>query len=164
MQLEIPTINVNMLKGMIDSANIEDCSTAPVLINSTLSSNSITTLEPTKASTTAYDPCETKPCINGLCQSTNSHDYSCTCEYGYVGRNCEKVLKQCELLSPCQNGGICSNIHGSYKCDCQLGFNGKNCEKSKFNIRPFYIRLEYQNIHFSPASLVASVRYSEFFS
>lgn len=92
----------------------------------------MTTLTPsTQQSITLYDPCAWNPCIHGICQSSNVYDYSCTCEYGYVGRNCENVLKQCELLTPCRNGGSCTDLHGSYKCDCRLGYNGQNCEKCK---------------------------------
>ena len=124
-------MNLDILKSTIDSANVEDCSIGPILINGSAILSQITTQQPTRPPTTFYDPCESKPCVNGACQSTSSFDYSCTCEYGYVGRNCEKVLKQCELLSPCQNSGSCSDLNASYKCDCRLGFSGKNCEKSK---------------------------------
>lgn len=99
----------------------------------------ITTVITTTSSTTTPYPCASNPCIHGICQNTDSYDYSCTCEYGYVGRNCENILKQCELLLPCRNGGTCTDLHGSYKCDCQLGYNGQNCEKRncfrKFNIK-----------------------------
>jgi hypothetical protein len=118
-----------MLKSLSESSNIESCDTdvsnnidtTKFVIIQTTTSNSITKL----------DYCLVKPCIHGLCQNINYNTYSCTCEYGYVGRNCENILKQCELLSPCLNGGTCTNLHGTFKCDCQYGFIGQNCSKSK---------------------------------
>lgn len=120
---------MDILRSAIDSANIEDCSMSHP--NQTIVHTTVTTPSPTQPSTTPYNPCASNPCVHGVCQSTNAYDYSCTCEYGYVGRNCENVLKQCELLTPCRNGGTCTNLHGSYKCDCRLGYNGQNCEKRK---------------------------------
>lgn len=119
-------MNIDLLKSPIDSVNVEDCSSVHEQ-NQTIYPS---TTQSTTLMTTLYNPCVSNPCINGLCQSTNSYDYSCTCEYGYVGRNCENVLKQCELLVPCRNGGTCTDLQGTYKCDCLLGYNGQNCEKS----------------------------------
>ena len=117
------------LNSPIDSANVEDCTAAHQ--NQSAHDAVSTTEAPSFISTTQFDPCISNPCINGLCQSSGVQDYSCTCEYGYVGRNCENVLKQCELLIPCKNGGTCTDLHGSYKCDCRLRYNGQNCEKRK---------------------------------
>ncbi|XP_067214248.1 basement membrane-specific heparan sulfate proteoglycan core protein isoform X9 [Linepithema humile] len=126
-ELEVSSASVDILKSSIDAANIEDCSMPHP--NQTMIHTTITVPTSTQSPTTLYDSCASNPCIHGMCQSLNAYDYSCTCEYGYVGRNCENVLKQCELLTPCRNGGSCTDLHGSYKCDCPLGFNGQNCEK-----------------------------------
>lgn len=110
---------------LLDAVNIEDCS-----LNTNYTNWSHPAYSTTVETTTIYNACARRPCINGICQTVLGHqDYSCTCEYGYVGRNCEKVLKQCELLTPCKNGGSCSDFHGLYKCDCRLGYDGTNCEK-----------------------------------
>ncbi|CAL1682401.1 unnamed protein product [Lasius platythorax] len=128
-ELKVSSVSVNMLKSSIDAANIKDCLISHP--NQTIMHTTITTSAPsTQPPTTLHDPCARNPCINGICQSSDVNDYSCTCEYGYVGRNCENVLKQCELLIPCRNGGSCTDLHGSYKCDCRFGYNGQNCEKS----------------------------------
>ena len=119
-----------MIKSLSDFYNIEECHfdhTTNFNIESQTAFKT-TTMESIKK----LDYCKTKPCINGRCQNVNFHEYSCTCEYGYVGRNCENILRQCELLRPCLNGGTCENFHGSYKCDCRYGFTGENCSKSKF--------------------------------
>ncbi|XP_076631096.1 terribly reduced optic lobes isoform X1 [Colletes latitarsis] len=123
--LGVSSMNVDILKSAIDSANIDDCNVLHP--NQTKLATLVTTPPST---TTPYNPCTSNPCVHGMCQSTDSYDYSCTCEYGYVGRNCENILKQCELLLPCKNEGSCTDLHGSYKCDCRLGYNGQNCEKS----------------------------------
>ncbi|XP_076237238.1 basement membrane-specific heparan sulfate proteoglycan core protein-like isoform X3 [Calliopsis andreniformis] len=121
--LGVSSINVDILKLAIDSANIDDCNALHP------NQTKLTTIISTPSTPIPYDPCASNPCVHGMCQSTDSYDYSCTCEYGYVGRNCENILKQCELLLPCRNGGSCTDLRGSYKCDCRLGYNGQNCEK-----------------------------------
>ncbi|XP_024936745.1 basement membrane-specific heparan sulfate proteoglycan core protein [Cephus cinctus] len=127
-KLEISAQNIHLLKSAIDSANIEDCS---MLHPTTTTDYTPTTAQQsTTYPTTQYNPCASNPCVHGVCQVTSTYEYSCTCEYRYVGRNCENVLKQCEVLSPCRNGGTCTDLHGSYKCDCRLGFNGQDCEKA----------------------------------
>ncbi|XP_057332116.1 basement membrane-specific heparan sulfate proteoglycan core protein isoform X8 [Microplitis mediator] len=134
-ELEVSSLNLHLLKSTIDSSTIDECkiSSNPWRINTTISSTSETmtsTYFPSIASIDEYDSCSLKPCVHGICQiSSNFYGYSCTCEYGYVGINCENILKQCELLSPCKNGGTCTDFQGPYKCDCPLGFSGKNCEK-----------------------------------
>lgn len=124
--------NVDLLKSSIDAANIEDCSALHP--NHSMTRTTITTPAATEPPTTLYNPCASNPCIHGLCQSSNVYDYSCTCEFGYAGRNCENVLKRCKLLSPCKNGGTCTDLRGSYKCDCRLGYNGQNCDKCKCQV------------------------------
>ncbi|XP_011864496.1 PREDICTED: basement membrane-specific heparan sulfate proteoglycan core protein isoform X15 [Vollenhovia emeryi] len=121
-QLEVSSVSLDIVKSSIDAANIEDCSEPHP--NWTIHTTPASTQPPT----TSYDPCASNPCIHGQCQSL-SDDYSCVCEYGYAGRNCEKMQKQCEFLTPCRNGGTCTDLHESYKCDCRLGYNGQNCEK-----------------------------------
>ncbi|XP_071582302.1 basement membrane-specific heparan sulfate proteoglycan core protein isoform X3 [Temnothorax nylanderi] len=125
-ELEVSSVSVDIVKSSIDAANIEDCSEPHP--NQTMIHTTITTPAPTQPPTTSYDPCASNPCIHGQCQSQND-DYSCTCEYGYAGINCEKMQKQCEFLTPCRNGGSCTDLHESYKCDCRLGYNGQDCEK-----------------------------------
>ncbi|XP_035741560.1 basement membrane-specific heparan sulfate proteoglycan core protein-like isoform X34 [Vespa mandarinia] len=126
-ELEVASVSLEILKSAMDMANIEDCSMLHP--NQTISRTTLITPPPTSPPTTLYDPCTSSPCIHGFCQSLDSREYSCTCEYGYAGRNCENVLKQCEVYAPCRNGGSCTDLHGSYKCDCRLGFNGQTCEK-----------------------------------
>lgn len=122
------------MKSSIDAANIEDCSEPHP--NQTMIHTTVTTSS-TQPPTTVYNPCTSSPCVHGQCQGLND-DYSCMCEYGYAGRNCEKMQKQCEFLSPCRNGGSCTDLHESYKCDCRLGYNGENCEKREYEVHPVF--------------------------
>jgi hypothetical protein len=50
-------------------------------------------------------------------------DYTCTCEVGFYGTNCESV-DNC-ANNNCENGATCNPVDGS--CDCAAGFNGVNC-------------------------------------
>ncbi|XP_046742518.1 basement membrane-specific heparan sulfate proteoglycan core protein [Diprion similis] len=122
--------NIDILKSVIESSNIQDC--VGKYSNHTdfppYETTPAPTRPPTSPSTTQFNPCVSNPCVHGACQVTENLDYSCVCEYGYVGRNCENVLKQCELLKPCTNKGICTDLPGGFKCDCLLGFNGLRCE------------------------------------
>ncbi|XP_011640582.1 basement membrane-specific heparan sulfate proteoglycan core protein isoform X5 [Pogonomyrmex barbatus] len=127
-ELEVASVSVDIIKSSIDAANIEDCSEPHP--NQTMFHTTISTPASTQPPTTSYDPCASNPCIHGQCRiNPNGNGYSCECEYGYAGINCEKMQKQCEFLNPCKNGGTCTNLHDSYKCDCRLGYNGKDCEK-----------------------------------
>ncbi|XP_044579343.1 basement membrane-specific heparan sulfate proteoglycan core protein isoform X2 [Cotesia glomerata] len=133
-------LNLHLLKSTVDSANIDECkiSSTPRRANTILSTipafypeaMTPTYIPSIITSTSFHDYCSSNPCIHGVCQISSSvFGYSCICEYGYAGINCENILKQCELLSPCKNGGSCTDLQGSYKCDCPLRFNGKDCEK-----------------------------------
>ncbi|XP_048508165.1 basement membrane-specific heparan sulfate proteoglycan core protein isoform X9 [Athalia rosae] len=131
-ELDISGQNIDILKSIVDSSNIRDCvlkysNQTEHLVNE---SSTISATPTTTHQTTSFNPCSLNPCVHGMCQTTHALDYSCICEYGYVGRNCENVLKQCEMLSPCRNGGTCTDLHGGFKCDCRLGFNGVRCEIS----------------------------------
>ncbi|XP_043503640.1 basement membrane-specific heparan sulfate proteoglycan core protein isoform X1 [Polistes fuscatus] len=126
-ELEVGSASVEIVKSAVDMANIEDCSM--LRPNQTIPRNTLVTLPPKNSPTAVYDPCTSNPCIHGFCQSLGSRaEYSCMCEYGYAGRNCENVLKQCEVFAPCRNGGTCTDLPGSFKCDCRLGFNGQTCD------------------------------------
>lgn len=104
-------MELDLVNSVIDSANIEDCGGASA--------------------------CERKPCHNGgLCTETGSGltDYTCQCEEGFSGRNCEIEADLCQVIRPCQNGGSCIGTFNAYKCNCPMGFGGSNCERSKSSI------------------------------
>ncbi|XP_050789993.1 neurocan core protein isoform X3 [Gopherus flavomarginatus] len=77
---------------------------------------------------TQADPCETNPCLHGgTCQS-NGTVYSCSCDQGFTGENCEIDIDDC-LSSPCQNGGTCIDEINSFVCLCLPSYGDSLCEK-----------------------------------
>ena len=54
------------------------------------------------------DDCESTPCANGGQCIDDVADYSCVCEQGYTGKNCQHKIDYCDS-DPCQNGGTCSS-------------------------------------------------------
>ncbi|ROI33858.1 Delta-like protein 4 [Anabarilius grahami] len=72
----------------------------------------------------------TKPCVNGAtCMNTGQGSYTCTCQPGFTGVNCELEVRECDS-SPCKNGGLCSDLDKGYVCTCLPGFEGTHCEHS----------------------------------
>ena len=61
-------------------------------------------------------------------------EYTCDCEAGYNGTNCEEDINECDP-DPCQNSAVCSEsgtnasvLLGVYHCECPAGHSGTNCE------------------------------------
>lgn len=89
-------------------------------------------------------------CNNGVCTTTGVNAYSCSCNAGYTGGNCETGMlihlhciymyyqrgvtrvgiDLCEQ-DPCVMGD-CINYMTDYECDCITGYEGKNCTSSEF--------------------------------
>ena len=62
-------------------------------------------------------------------------EYTCDCENGYNGTNCEEDINECDT-NPCQNGAVCTETTdgttltvGVYNCECPTGYSGTNCEE-----------------------------------
>ncbi|XP_073517148.1 neurocan core protein isoform X2 [Phyllobates terribilis] len=71
-------------------------------------------------------PCSHSPCLHmGTCQS-NGSTYSCICNKGYTGENCEIDIDEC-LSNPCQNGGTCIDEINSFLCLCLPSYGGSTC-------------------------------------
>lgn len=72
-----------------------------------------------------------RPCRHGgTCTNTGQGSYTCTCQPGYAGTDCELVQDPC-LASPCRNGGVCrtdGSSAGGYTCSCPPGLGGRHCE------------------------------------
>ena len=67
------------------------------------------------------------PCKNNSsCDDDPDGSYTCDCDIGWSGRNCDKDINECKN-NPCKNGSTCKNLQGGYECDCSnTGFKGKN--------------------------------------
>ncbi|XP_025418110.1 uncharacterized protein LOC112688909 [Sipha flava] len=110
-----------------------------------------------KSCRTQIDPCgsdgesgangSTNPCKNGgecvparprwrsggsgssTKQQQQQQTYSCICQWGYTGENCEIDRDHC-TPNPCRNGGQCLNTPDDYYCQCSgdgWAWHGKNC-------------------------------------
>ena len=52
--------------------------------------------------------------------------YTCNCNPGYTGTNCELVDNCLGVI--CSGNGVCQNGVDTYTCECTTGFTGTNCE------------------------------------
>ena len=62
-------------------------------------------------------------------------EYTCDCEAGYNGTNCETDINECNP-DPCQYGAVCTESAtdssvalGEYHCECANGYTGTNCNE-----------------------------------
>jgi hypothetical protein len=56
-------------------------------------------------------------CIDAL------FDYSCVCEPGWTGKNCDENIDECES-DPCENNSECVDEVDGFKCVCDSGYTG----------------------------------------
>ncbi|XP_072013215.1 uncharacterized protein [Amphiura filiformis] len=69
--------------------------------------------------------CASSPCQNGACYDDGVNGYTCTCNNGYTGTNCETNIDDCAGVT-CTNG-ICVDQVNGYVCQCPAGFTGADC-------------------------------------
>ncbi|KAL4221521.1 hypothetical protein ACF0H5_019778 [Mactra antiquata] len=80
------------------------------------------------ASTPCPD-CASNPCVNADSCTDGSDDYTCSCQTGWEGQNCDQDINECSDSSTCNNGGACTNTQGGYSCSCTSGWTGTNCDQ-----------------------------------
>ncbi|KAL4238409.1 hypothetical protein ACF0H5_003117 [Mactra antiquata] len=82
-------------------------------------------------SSTTY--CHSNPCFNGRC-SESHNTYTCTCDNGYSGRNCDTAITMpdnCHDVN-CKNGGHCyDDGRVGALCRCKPQYSGPFCESSR---------------------------------
>ncbi|XP_054479648.1 coagulation factor X-like [Anoplopoma fimbria] len=83
------------------------------------------------------DACESMPCAHqGLCKD-GIGSYSCYCQSGYEGFNCEIVIPE---LCENKNGGckhFCKVVQGNIQCSCTNGYFLGSDDKSCNSHEPF---------------------------
>ncbi|XP_060607314.1 sushi, von Willebrand factor type A, EGF and pentraxin domain-containing protein 1-like isoform X2 [Ruditapes philippinarum] len=76
----------------------------------------------------SYDACLMSPCNGHVC--TNRQDgYTCTCDNGWSGTNCDTPPDRC-INNACVNGATCISLSTNYMCECTPGYSGQFCEIS----------------------------------
>lgn len=65
------------------------------------------------------DPCSSNPCNNGTCQS-HGESYTCLCQEGITGLNCETDINECNENRTICNNGICINTIGEFSTSIYL--------------------------------------------
>ncbi|XP_063416131.1 fibropellin-1-like [Mytilus trossulus] len=75
------------------------------------------------------DECVSNQCQHGGMCTNEINGYSCTCDSGYAGVNCEENINECDS-SPCQHSGTCTDGINEYMCACVPGYTGSNCEEN----------------------------------
>lgn len=78
--------------------------------------------------TTSCEPCADEPCQNeGVCLETQTeHGYTCVCQDGYTGKNCQVEGFQCSL-GVC-GVGRCGESDFGIDCYCPLNRSGDRCQ------------------------------------
>ncbi|KAL4217705.1 Basement membrane-specific heparan sulfate proteoglycan core protein [Mactra antiquata] len=92
--------------------------------------------------TQVIDPCFSNPCMRGKCEFYHK-TYRCKCDYGFYGRDCEKVslggaaflgamglnIDACQAqATPCVNGN-CTTANNKVACTCEPGYTGTTCSE-----------------------------------
>lgn len=76
-----------------------------------------------------------KPCKNDAsCTNTGQGSYTCTCQPGFTGVNCETETNECDS-NPCKNGGSCKVSDGVVAAhSCSLFVESEGQEKFSANL------------------------------
>ena len=64
----------------------------------------------------------------GVCNSSASNTFYCTCALNWQGVHCETPINHCSNVT-CLNNGVCRSSFSSFTCECPGGgFSGRYCE------------------------------------
>lgn len=101
--------------GLNCERNITDCHGGicpdDYTLCSDLSKNNSCNSIGSKTVKSLIDPCASSPCNNGTCFPVNG-GYTCTCQEGITGSNCDIDINECDQNQTICNFGICYNIVG----------------------------------------------------
>jgi len=79
----------------------------------------------------ASSVCSSNTCRYGVCEIISQLQYSCHCNNGIMGINCDIQAPFGNPCSsnPCYNGGTCTNLSTTtYMCTCPTGYAGNQCQ------------------------------------
>uniref|UniRef100_A0A2C9KBM1 Uncharacterized protein n=1 Tax=Biomphalaria glabrata TaxID=6526 RepID=A0A2C9KBM1_BIOGL len=71
------------------------------------------------------------PCLHGGKCTNTSSGYSCSCNIGWTGEDCEIPVDYCSQNNTCKNNAGCYNLANDTYCHCPSGTGGKTCELKK---------------------------------
>ncbi|XP_028409030.1 fibropellin-1-like isoform X2 [Dendronephthya gigantea] len=74
-------------------------------------------------------PCDTFPCLNGLCIATEANSFTCSCNPGFQGALCGERIDPC-LSNPCGDGTCKGNLNGTFSCKCPPGYVDRFCKET----------------------------------
>lgn len=90
--------------------------------------------------------CDPNPCVSATGCNDELFDYTCDCQEGFGGKNCNircpngfsgyncnvDISGDSCLANPCIEGNSvdCTDAFFDYTCTCRTGYGGKNCEIS----------------------------------
>lgn len=66
-------------------------------------------------------------CLSGGKCTQTEFGYTCSCQSGFSGNNCEMNQDDCDGVI-CQNGGTCIDGANNFTCRCSPGYSGKFCQ------------------------------------
>uniref|UniRef100_A0A673CQ13 Notch receptor 2 n=1 Tax=Sphaeramia orbicularis TaxID=375764 RepID=A0A673CQ13_9TELE len=72
--------------------------------------------------------CKINPCKNNGHCINSPGSYSCKCQPGYSGHNCQIDTDDCSPSDSCLNNGTCIDDINTFSCRCRPGFYGTFCE------------------------------------
>ncbi|XP_076306369.1 protein jagged-1-like isoform X2 [Tachypleus tridentatus] len=88
-----------------------------------------TVLVPANISTEKQQFIKSDVCgIHGKCISEPTGSFTCVCDPGYTGKQCQDNINEC-ASNPCQNGGTCVDKINSFQCICKEGWKGPICSR-----------------------------------
>ncbi len=71
--------------------------------------------------------CASHPCQYGGNCTDHIGSYSCQCNVGLTGAQCQTDVNEC-ASAPCENGGSCYDGVNSFTCTCAAGYIGATCQ------------------------------------
>lgn len=74
---------------------------------------------------------------HGICVN-NKRNYTCLCENGWQGFQCDENINEC-LSNPCKNNGTCVDKINGYICSCSENWEGESCQKDVNECRYMWI-------------------------